>query len=408
MASPPLPCQASLWLLSDEAASVLADIADTPLSPAALEKLRKQLGGPEATQRAAAAFELAELRRRGVNKFTRAAQMFFTRKGLEQSTDEWIARYKALRHNSFLSPSQSVVDACCGVGGDMVGSAGPRIGVDSDAILTAYAAHNAAVYGVEATVLTTTLDATNLPECNAWHADPDRRAGGRRSTQPDLHEPSLATLAAWRRRTPAAAVKLAPAAQLPDDWQAECELEWISRAGECRQLVAWAGPLACDPGKRRATKVLNDGAAATFIGDSNATCDLAPRLGAWIHDFDPAVLAAGLDGALTARHALSRCATRVAYFTSDAAVDDPLVASFRIVDVAPLSRKRLADWVATHRVGTLEIKCRGVDVRPEALRRELKPKGEASATLLVYPDHRGKPTVVIAERPLQKEKARQD
>jgi hypothetical protein len=402
MASPPLPCQASLWLLSDEAASVLADIADTPLSPAALEKLRKQLGGADATQRAAAAFELAELRRRGVVKFSRAAQMFFTRKGLEQSTDEWIARYKALRLDPFPRPSQnpflSVLDACCGVGGDMVGGTSPRIGVDSDAILTAYAAHNAAVYGVEATVLTTTLTADNLPECDAWHADPDRRVGGRRSTQPDLHEPSLATLAEWRKRTPAAAMKLAPAAQLPADWQAECELEWISRAGECRQLVAWAGPLARDPGKRRATKVQSDGTAATFLGDYQVTCDLAAKLGAWIHDFDPAILAAGLDNALAARHALSRCATRVAYFTSDAAVDDPLVASFRVVEVAPLSRKRLADWVATHRVGTLEIKCRGVDVRPEALRRELKPKGDASATLLVYPDRRGKPTVVIAER----------
>jgi hypothetical protein len=384
--------------MGDEAATVLADIAETPLSPAALEKLRKQLGGTVATQRAAVAFELAELRRRGVNKFTRAAQMFFTRKGLEQSTDEWIARYKALRLDAFLSPSQSVLDACCGVGGDMVGGASPRIGVDSDAILTAYAARNAAVYGVEATVVTTTLTADNLPECDAWHADPDRRVGGRRSTQPDLHEPSLATLAAWRVRTPAAAIKLAPAAQLPDDWQAECELEWISRAGECRQLVAWAGPLAHDPGKRRATKVLNDGTVASFVGKPDAVCGLAPKLGAWIHDFDPAVLAAGLDGALAARHALSRCATRVAYFTSDAAVDDQLVASFRVLEVAPLSRKRLADWVATHNVGTLEIKCRGVDVRPEALRREIKPKGDASATLLIFPDHRGKPTVVIAER----------
>lgn len=399
MASPPLPCPASLWLLSDEAASVLADIADTPLSPATLERLRKQLGGADATQQAAAAFELAELRRRGVNKFTRAAQMFFTRKGLEQSTDEWIARYKAQRIDSCLAPSQSVLDACCGVGGDMVGGTAPRIGVDSDAILAAYAAHNAAVYGVEATVVTTTLDATNLPECDAWHADPDRRVGGRRSTQPDLHEPSLATLAAWRRRTPAAAIKLASAAQLPADWQAECELEWISRAGECRQLVAWAGPLARDPGKRRATKILSDGTATTFVGDPDAACGLAVKVGAWIHDFDPAILAAGLDDALAERHALSRCATRVAYFTSDAAVDDPLVASFRVVEVAPLSRKRLADWVAAHRVGTLEIKCRGVDVRPEALRRELKPKGDASATLLIFPDQRGKPIVVIAERP---------
>ncbi|QDV75152.1 THUMP-like domain-containing protein [Botrimarina mediterranea] len=398
MASPPLPSPTTAqWLLGDEAATVLADIADATLSPAAIEKLRKQLGGPDAAPRAAAAFELAELRHRATNKFTRAAEMFFTRKALEQSTDEWIARYKAQR----LSAHQTLVDACCGLGGDLVGNlTGRPKGVDSDPLLAAYAGRNAEVYGVEATISTTTLAADNLPECDAWHADPDRRVGGRRSSQPDLHEPTLATLAAWRRRTPAAAIKLAPAAQLPDDWQAECELEWISRAGECRQLVAWAGPLAHDPGQRRATKVHSDGTAATFLGDSNAACGLAGQLGAYIHDFDPAILAAGLDSALAARHALSRCATRVAYFTSDTAVDDPLVASFRVVEVAPLSRKRLANWIREHNVGTLEIKCRGVDVRPEALRRELKPQGDASATLLIFPDHRGKPIVVIAERPL--------
>jgi hypothetical protein len=34
-------------------------------------------------------------------------------------------------------------------------------------------------------------------------------------------------------------------------------------------------------------------------------------------------------------------------------------------------------------VGTLEIKKRGIDVDPAALRRELRPKGKASATLVL-------------------------
>lgn len=392
MSSPSQP-----WLLSDEAAEILADIADTPLSPAAIESLRKRLGGPDAPQRAAAAFELAELRRRAASKFSHAGRMFFTRKALEQATDEWIARYKAQRLAGF----STVVDACCGIGGDLVGSArdaGDRIGIDADAMLTAYAERNAAAYGLAATAKTILLDESNLPECDAWHADPDRRVAGKRSTQPDLHEPSLTTLSHWRRRTPAAAVKLAPAARLPDDWQAECELEWISRAGECRQLVAWAGPLAHDAGRRRATRLNGEGSAATIVGDPSDICGVAPSLGDWLHDFDPAVLAAGLEGALAARHGLSRGATRVPYFTSNAPVDDDLVASFRVVETMPLSRKRLAAWVAARGVGTLEIKCRGVDLRPETLRRELRPRGDASATLLVFPDERGKPLVVVAER----------
>ena len=41
--------------------------------------------------------EQVELRRRATAKFTHAARMFFTRIGLEQATDEWVARYKAAR-----------------------------------------------------------------------------------------------------------------------------------------------------------------------------------------------------------------------------------------------------------------------------------------------------------------------
>ncbi|TWT99525.1 RNA cap guanine-N2 methyltransferase [Botrimarina colliarenosi] len=390
--TPPPPLS---WLLGDEAAAVLAEIAAAQVTPALLTSLRKQLGDP---RHAAAVVELAELRRRGTNKFANAAEMFFTRRGLEQATDEWIARYKARRLDGFTT----VVDACCGVGGDLVGSAqgvADRIGIDADAAMTAFAQRNAAAYDVNATVTTTMLDAENLPECDAWHADPDRRPAGRRTTQPDAHEPSLATLAAWRRRTPAAAIKLAPAAQLPGDWQAECELEWISRGGECRQLVAWAGPLARKPGKRRATKLSGDGALATFLGAADERAEIATSIGDWLHDFDPAVLAADLEGSLANQNQLQQVTPRVAYFTSDTPAADPLVASFRVVEAMPLSRKRLAGWLAERGVGTLEIKCRGVDVRPESLRRELKPRGDAAMTLLVFPDQHGKPTVVAANRP---------
>ncbi|QDT69213.1 hypothetical protein MalM25_21450 [Planctomycetes bacterium MalM25] len=383
------------WLLTDEANDALASVAGEAATPALVAALRTRLGG-EATH-AAAVLELAELRSRGVAKFAQAQRMFFTRKGYEQATDEHLARYKAERFRG----AGVVVDACCGVGGDLIGLArvaGRCLGVDADPVVAAFAQRNAAVHGHELEIAPQELDATNLPDGDAWHADPDRRPAGRRTSQPDRHDPSLGVLDAWRERTPAAAVKLAPAARLPEAWCESVEREWISRGGECRQLIAWCGPLAGQAGACVATRLDADGLASTFVGEPDAPLVAAERLGDWLHEPDPAVLAAGLTGALASHHGLHAATSPLPYLTSDAPVEDPLVASFRVIGIMPLDRKRLAGWLRERSVGRLEIKCRGVDLRPEALRRELKPKGSEGATLLVFPNQAGKLQAVIAER----------
>lgn len=411
MLSPPDPQkplsfspEAACWLLSPEAEAVLRPLVGVEATVAALASLRRQLGGDSlAAERAAAVFELADLRRRAAAKFSRAARMFFTRKSLEQATDQWVARYKAQR---FAGRSR-VVDACAGAGGDLIAlshAADEAVGVDADPVLAAFAERNAAVAGAPCGVLCRSLDAQNFPDCDAWHADPDRRPAGHRTSQPDQHEPSLEILSAWRRQTPDAAVKLAPAARLPADWAEACELEWISRAGECRQLVAWAGASAIDPGRRRATRVFGgpnspDAPPATFVGEAGVRAPMVDSIGPWLFDPDPAVLAADLGGALANHHGLAAAPGGTAYLTGDADPADPLLAAFEVVETLPLKPTALAKWLAARRVGRLEIKCRGVDFRPEALRKQLHPRGEESLTLVLFPDSAGRPQVVAAHRP---------
>lgn len=383
------------WLLTDEATPIVAELVGKHATPAVVMALRKRVGG--SAERASAALELAELRQRATAKFQHADRMFFTRKSYEQATDEWIARYKAER----FSGADCVVDACCGIGGDLIGlanSATQAIGVDADPVMTEFAKQNVEAYDADAALEAVELAADTLPECDAWHTDPDRRPAGKRTTQPDLHEPSLETLAAWRNITPAAAIKLAPAARLPSDWEADAELEWISRGGECRQLVAWCGPLANNAGQRAATVIDRAGNSASITGDADLPIPSAERLGRWVHEPDAAVLAADLVGVIAERHELEAVTPPLPYLTSDAKIDDPLVASFEVVELMPLDRKRLAGWLVERNVGRLEIKCRGVDLRPESLRRELKPRGDQEATLLVFPDTAGKVQVVIANR----------
>ncbi len=82
------------WLTGSEAGAVLEELAaDTSALHTAVSRLRGRFT-PRQTH---LLIEQAELRRRAVTKFAQAERMFFMRVGLEQATDEWVARYKALR-----------------------------------------------------------------------------------------------------------------------------------------------------------------------------------------------------------------------------------------------------------------------------------------------------------------------
>jgi len=73
----------------------------------------------------------------------------------------------------------------------------------------------------------------------------------------------------------------------------------------------------------------------------------------------------------------------IAYLTSDTDRTSPFVQSFRIREELPFDVKRLGRALRERGIGTLEIKKRGVDVDPAALRPQLKLTGDGSATLLL-------------------------
>src|SRR3954471_13430214 len=128
------------WLTGSEAGAVLEELAaeTTPLHTM-VARLRNRF-----TQtRTHLLLEQVELRRRAAAKFSRPYRMFFTRLGLEQASDEWVARYKASRIKRAVGFTSTVfADLCCGVGGDLIGlvQTGPAIGVDFNAAAAHFAA----------------------------------------------------------------------------------------------------------------------------------------------------------------------------------------------------------------------------------------------------------------------------
>jgi hypothetical protein len=372
------------WLVSEAAGPWLETVREVSaggIGTAVISRLRRELSA----ERTHLVVEQVDLRGRAQEKFSLAERMFFTRHGLEQATDEILARYKAER----FPVVSSVGDLCCGIGGDLVALGGRRAttGYDRDAIAALLATANSAALGLGERCKAIVADAMAAPvgEMSGWHCDPDRRSRGRRATRGELFQPPLDALNTLLDGNPNAAIKLAPATEAPTAWSETAELEWLGSRGECRQQVAWFGSLARHPGRRSATVVAKDGSARTVVGDANESAPVAMSLGRYVYEPHAAVLAAKLDSVLGREHGLAPIAAGIAYLTGDRPIGDAALDAFEVRDVLPLDRKQLRAYCREHGLGRLEIKKRGVEIEPERMRKEVVGPGEHEATLIVTP-----------------------
>jgi hypothetical protein len=370
------------WLIGDEAAPWLRkladDLADRPPLPATVKSLRLQLG----TERAALVLDQVQLRAKAHVKFPRADELFFTAKGLEQATDQWLAGYKAQRFAGFAD----VADLCCGIGGDALALAQehPLRLVDRDEISLLLAAANIERSGgILANQSAAAVEPKHVANVMAWHIDPDRRSSGRRTSRVELGEPGVEAIDALLGVCKEAAVKLAPAADVPPHWHDQCQREWIETRGECRQQVVWFGGLAEEIACRTATLVDATGEACSFTGKPDVSCGSAEQIGAYLFDPSPSLSAAGLVGALADSLGLAVVSTKSSYLTGAEAVVHPHLQTFAVEQELPLDVRQLRAYLHARKISRLEIKKRGVDVTPESLRPQLDLSGDESGTLIL-------------------------
>lgn len=327
------------------------------------------------------------LRQRARAKFGEFAdRMLFTRAGLEQATRMAVSAHHAGR---FIEAGVTrVADLGCGIGGDSLALASLGLGVlavDADEVTAALAAYNLAPFrdGGRADVRHGYAEETDLDGIDAIWLDPARRTSGHAETRrlsADDYSPSLPWAFDLARRLPTG-VKLGPAHDR-DALPADAETQWISVDGSTVELVAWTGALARD-GVRRAALVIRDGSARELTAPADAEDEPVRALGAYLHEPEGAVIRARLIGDVARELDAGPVSERIAYLTGDAARTSDFAATFRVRETLSTDPKRLARELRAHDIGTLEIKKRGVDVDPAALRRRLKLSGSKSATLIL-------------------------
>jgi hypothetical protein len=380
-----------LWLINEEATEWLTFAADSsvPIYRRARE-LQKGVGDV----RGQLVLDQAELRKKGLVKFSDAEQMFFTRKGLEQATDQWLARYKAER----FSKANRIVDLCCGIGGDLryLAAVGESIGYELDGPTAILASGNGVPntrYQVKSANAESWLPAVG----DFWHADPDRRSNGKRTSQLEGYQPGEEQLLKWLAKAPNGAVKLAPAASATNETWIDCEVEYLGTRGECKQQMIWSGDLAQYPRQTRATIVPHDGSPPRSIIGHDASAQFAGKIMNYVYEPHSAVLAARLTDDLADQLNIQRIESAVVFLTGDEEILDPAIATFEVVKVMPFDQKKLRKAIRELGWSQLEIKRRAVEFDLEKLRKKLKCDGDGNGVLIVFRG-RQRATAILAKR----------
>lgn len=380
------------WLVSDDARAALRAAAAEadPESLGAATRLRA-LVEPD---RAAAVLTQVALRRRARAKFgERAEGLFFTRDGLEQATRASVAARRARR---FAALGAAVVaDLGCGLGADALALIDAGIAaeaVERDEATAVLAAANlgrpVAVADAQAWWAERTASGPDAAGLGVF-ADPARRTASGRSWRVEDLSPPWPFVESLLSGGHPACVKLGPG--VPHDLLEDAvEAEWVSEGGSVVECAVWAGPGTV--AGRRAAVV--DG--VELVASGRPPAEVGPA-GAFVYEPDGAVVRAGLVDEVAGLVRGHRVAPGLAYLSADWVMPTPFATCFAVRDVLAFDEKVLRAWVRAEGVGVLEIKKRGVDVDPAALRRRLKPKGAASATLILTPTPEGA-VAIVADR----------
>ena len=380
------------FLKSDRARAILADYATRDLSDANTLRLIGELRKSLSMNEAAAILSTLRLRIRAKSKFPRYARdMLFTDDGLQQASHPLVRRYRA---QSMMA--QSVLDLCCGIGGDSLALAAAAknvLGVDIDAVRIAIARHNAEVTGLHAQFAVADVRKSIPSGFDGIFFDPARRdEQGRRIHHVERYVPPLSLVQSWSARE--IVVKLSPAVDLRQLAPYNGALEFISAKGQLAEAVLWLKRPTAPPG---ATLLTDDDAHHLHHREIAPVEITAPR--SWLFEPDPSVMRAGLVRQLAHDLQATMLDASIAYLTAEQRRDTPWGRYWRVLDWMPFQLKRLRHFLMARDIGRVTVKKRGFPMSPEELIARLRLKGGGLARVLVMTRHRGAPIVIICDEP---------
>ncbi len=339
----------------------------------ALTRLRRSA----APDLAVAAWDMAEMRRRGQVKFgPLSAQMYFVREALEQASGRGTADYHAARLAA--SGAQAVADLGGGIGGDALAFARAGLTVtliERDPVRALFAEENARVWELAGRIAVVQQDVTEaaISAQAAW-LDPARRRDSRRVSDPEDYAPPLSWLTEMSARgVGSIGVKLSPGIDHALAGRFGAELEFLSEGGECREALLWLGG-ARSGDALRATVITPQG-PVSLSGREDTPGQPVAGGGKYLYEPDPAVIRAHLVGTLARQLDAAPTDPQIAYLLGDRLRHTPFADAYEVLDRFPYGNKRLQRALTDRDVGRVIIKKRGFPQEPDEVRKQLKLRG---------------------------------
>lgn len=337
-----------------------------------------------------------ELRWRSRHRFLQPELWLWTERSLAQASDYWSAHYKA----KLFPPTASVLDACCGAGSDLVALAsrdpvhgsvcGSVRGIEGHPGLAHLAADNARAHGYQVQVDTHTLTAAWQGAVDWLSIDPDRRAAGRRTTDADEFSPTLTDVLSLTKRTRGAIVKLAPSTRMPAEQIAQIDHTsqrvWLGNQGECRQQLLLSGELR--QGTSRQAVLCEPSCVSEFSGSSQPPVRITNAPLRYIYELHNVLHAAELQATWANQQPMDAVGDSHGYYTADQLVHSEWAQVFEVLEVLPWDDRQLRKWLRKRRVGTVEVKTRGLGEQATGIdanacqRRYSAPEGEPVSLLV--------------------------
>jgi hypothetical protein len=337
----------------------------------------------------AAVLTQAKLRKRAQAKFGEFAdQMLFTEAGLEQASRLKVAALHAGRFRS--AGISEVADLGCGIGAESMALASLGINVHAfelDEVTAAVATYNLAPFE-NVKVEIADVEQLDLSKFEALFFDPARRelhgpkkATAQRHFDPANYSPNY-NFCIEKAKTKPTGIKLGPGhdkKQIPEGTEAQ----WVSVDGDLVEMGLWFGKVA--RGNVARSALLIQGDSKHEITSPNSSSSSAPlsKLGRYVYEPDNSLIRSGLIAEFSEPEGLTLIAPEIAYLSSEKRIESPWLKGYEVIDDLVFDRKKLKAYVRENNIGILEIKKRGSDISPEELRKQLSPKGEGAATLIV-------------------------
>lgn len=336
--------------------------------------------------------------------------MLFDPEGLEMATHEALAAY----HASLFPDGEYVCDLTAGIGADLIALAarGKTLGLEVDAGRAELARHNLAVHGLGAAVwhmefssppvsnsVLCSQPARNEPDdgrvvstCPSvemllhWEiyhasyvfADPARRSGGRRFTDPSEFQPNPIKIVEVFDHCNLGVIKLSP--MLPDEFLESLgsRLEFVSFGGECREALAIFGSQA-EPG-RLAVQIESGErlvASEAFVQEV-----LEPE--AYLYEADPAAIRAHAIGDLARQFNLKSLSDSNGYLTGCTEIRSPWLTGFRVLDSGRIDVKLVKKRLIELGSATPVLKQRGTKLDLQKLQKQMIFKGKQNLEVAFY------------------------